>query len=67
MGSAFTYQGQLKQGGQAVSGSGDSELTLWDADVGGTQLAGPCGGPVRMFRERLRPAGGGILGSESRV
>src|SRR4051794_1890300 len=35
---SFTYQGQLRQSGTAVSGPCDFTFTLWDADTGGTQV-----------------------------
>jgi hypothetical protein len=41
VGTAFTYQGQLRQAGEPFDGTADFEFTLWDAAVGGTQLAGP--------------------------
>ncbi len=37
----FTYQGQLKNAGAAVSGLADFRFTLWDSAVGGVQVAGP--------------------------
>ena len=36
--STFTYQGQLRNAGQLVNGNVDVRFTLWDADVGGTQV-----------------------------
>jgi hypothetical protein len=36
--STFTYQGQLRNAGQLVSGNVDVRFTLWDSDVGGTQI-----------------------------
>jgi hypothetical protein len=36
--STFTYQGQLRNAGQLVNGNVDVRFTLWDADVGGTQI-----------------------------
>jgi hypothetical protein len=36
--STFTYQGQLRNAGQLVNGSVDVRFTLWDSDVGGTQV-----------------------------
>lgn len=35
---AFTYQGQLKQGGVPVNGTCDFQFSLWDSQAGGTQL-----------------------------
>jgi len=39
-GTTFTYQGQLTQGGNAVTGSCDFQFGLWDALSGGGQVAG---------------------------
>jgi hypothetical protein len=39
-GSAFTYQGRLLDGGVPATGPYDFELTLYDAPVGGTAVAG---------------------------
>jgi hypothetical protein len=36
--STFTYQGQLRNAGALVNGSVDVRFTLWDSDVGGTQI-----------------------------
>ena len=33
VGTAFTYQGQLKKGGRAVNGTCGLEFTLWGAEV----------------------------------
>jgi hypothetical protein len=38
VGTAFTYQGLLKDGGVAANGVFDFEFTLWDADAGGGQI-----------------------------
>jgi parallel beta-helix repeat protein len=38
---AFTYQGQLKYGGQAANGSYDLRFTLYDAATVGSAVAGP--------------------------
>lgn len=38
LGSAFTYQGQLNQGGTPVTGTCDFQFSLWDAASGGTQV-----------------------------
>ncbi len=35
VGTAFTYQGQLKQGGVPVNGAADIQFTLWSAPVDG--------------------------------
>jgi len=37
LGTAFTYQGQLKQGGAPVNGPCDLRFQLWDAASGGSQ------------------------------
>jgi len=36
--SVFTYQGQLRNAGQLVSGTADLRFTLWDSDAAGTQV-----------------------------
>jgi hypothetical protein len=36
----FTYQGQLRNAGQLVSGPVDLRITLWDSDTAGSQLGG---------------------------
>lgn len=42
LGTAFTVQGELSDGGVLVDGVDcDFEFTLWDAAAGGTQVAGP--------------------------
>ncbi len=38
LGTAFTYQGQLKQGGNPVNGVCDFQFSLWDAASGGAQI-----------------------------
>ena len=38
LGTAFTYQGQLKQSGNPVNGTCDCDFSLWDAASGGTQI-----------------------------
>lgn len=40
VGSAFTYQGQLRQGGSPVNGTCDFQFSLWNAASGGTQVGG---------------------------
>ncbi len=39
--SAFTYQGRLKLAGVPVTNTCDFKVSLWNAQNGGTQLAGP--------------------------
>ena len=41
MGTAFTYQGQLKDAGGPVSATCDLQFTLWDASAGGAQVGSP--------------------------
>ncbi|MDH7487774.1 MAG: hypothetical protein QHJ81_16065 [Anaerolineae bacterium] len=38
MGTAFTYQGYLKKGGNPVNGNCDFLFSLWDAETGGNQI-----------------------------
>jgi len=38
LGTAFTYQGQLKKAGNPVNGTCDFQFGLWDASTGGTQI-----------------------------
>ena len=38
LGTAFTYQGQLKSGGNPVNGNCDLQFSLWDAVTDGTQI-----------------------------
>ncbi len=45
LGTAFTYQGQLKQAGTPVNGPADMRFSLWDAGAGGH--------PVGAVNERL--------------
>jgi hypothetical protein len=39
LGTAFIYQGQLKEDGEAVTDAGDFTFELWDAATGGQRLA----------------------------
>jgi len=41
LGTSFSYQGQLIQGGRPVDGSADISFSLWDAAVGGNRLGSP--------------------------
>jgi len=38
MGTAFTYQGQLRKDGNPVNGTCDFQFSLWDAATGGAQI-----------------------------
>jgi hypothetical protein len=38
VGTAFTYQGQLRQGGNPVNGACDFQFSLWNAGSGGVQV-----------------------------
>ncbi len=40
LGTGFTYQGDLIDGGVPVNGSCDFKFTMWDAAVGGSQIGG---------------------------
>ncbi len=42
-GTAFTYQGQLKDGINPAQGSYDLQFSVYDASVGGNLIAGPLG------------------------
>lgn len=37
-GTAFTYQGHLKQNGEPAKGNYNFEFSLWDAEIGGNQI-----------------------------
>jgi len=41
LGTAFTYQGRLNDGGNPANGTYDLKFTLYDADGGGRAVAGP--------------------------
>jgi len=41
LGTAFTYQGQLADGGSAANGVYDLKFTLFDTNSGGSAIAGP--------------------------
>ena len=55
--STFTYQGQLRNAGQLVNGNVDVRFTLWDSDVGGTQI-----GNANSFTNYPLPDGRFALG-----
>jgi len=38
LGTAFTYQGHLKEGGQPVNNTADFQFTLWDAESAGNPI-----------------------------
>lgn len=40
LGSAFTYQGELRQGGNPASGAADLRFRLYTADIAGSQVGG---------------------------
>ena len=40
-GTAFTYQGRLNNGANAVSGNYDFEFTLYGVNTGGSPITGP--------------------------
>jgi hypothetical protein len=40
-GTAFTYQGQLKDGGSLATGNYELSFSLWDDPAAGSQVAGP--------------------------
>ena len=40
VGTGFTYQGRLDEGGNPADGAFDLKFTLFDADVGGAQVGG---------------------------
>ncbi len=69
VGTAFTYQGQLKRAGVPVTGSVDFEFSMWTAASGGTRLA--VIGPVTLelvdglFTERL-DFGEGVFTGDAR-
>jgi hypothetical protein len=46
LGTAFTYQGHLKQNGNPVNGTCDCQFGLWDALTGGTAVGAPLDRPA---------------------
>src|ERR1043165_10237095 len=46
---SFTYQGQLKKSGAALTGSADFIFTLWDNSAGGVQI----GSTLQLFNANL--------------
>ncbi len=49
VGTAFTYQGQLSESGQPISGVVDFQFSMWDSEYGGGQL----GGTVQLLAENV--------------
>ena len=41
LGTAFTYQGELKQGGNNANGLFDFQFVMWDAEVDGNAVGDP--------------------------
>ncbi len=62
LGTAFTYQGQLKSSGVAVNDSCSMTFSLWDlqsggAQIGGDQVVNPVGVTNGLFTVQLNGAG----------
>ena len=53
VGTGFTYQGQLKQGGVPADGSADLRFTLWDAENGDSQLGSAVSIPLTGDKELI--------------
>jgi len=67
LGTAFTYQGQLKQDGNPVDGTCDFEFSLWDAPsngnpIGSTQSPPPVGVADGIFTVQLDFGSGAFQG-----
>lgn len=54
--SAFNFQGRLTDSGSPANGSYDLQLTLWDAQTGGSQI--PVGAPITLARDDVNVTNG---------
>ena len=69
LGTAFTYQGQLKQAGLPVNASCDFEFKLWDADSGGSQVGSTLDIPLTITDGRFTASldfGGNAFNGQAR-
>ncbi len=69
-GTAFTYQGQLKQGGNAYNGTVDMSFSVYDAASGGNLIGGPLSMPGVSVTDGLFTVlldfGGGVFQGDLR-